>query len=39
MTDFGGTHGGGTIFGIRWVMTHPMSAPTWQAAVTDGPQV
>ena len=39
MTDFGGTHGAGTIFGISWLLTHPMSAPTWQAAVTDRPQV
>jgi hypothetical protein len=39
MTDFGGTHGGGTILSIVWIMRHPMSAPTWQAAVTDRAQI
>jgi hypothetical protein len=39
MTDFGGTHGTGTVFGITWLMLHPMSAPTWQTSVTDRPQI
>jgi hypothetical protein len=37
--DFFGTHGVGTTVGVNWILTHPMSAPTWQAAVTDRPQI
>ena len=39
MADFGGTHGAGTPLSVVWIMSHPMSAPTWQAAVTDRPQI
>jgi hypothetical protein len=37
--DFSGTHGTGTTIGATWLMVHPMSAPTWQAAVTDRAQI
>jgi hypothetical protein len=37
--DFSGTHGTGTTIGATWLLMHPMSAPTWQAAVTDRAQV
>jgi hypothetical protein len=39
MADFGGTHGAGTPLSVVWILAHPMSGPTWQAAVTDRPQV
>jgi hypothetical protein len=39
MADFSGTHGTGTTIGATWLLTHPMSAPTWQAAVTDRAQI
>jgi hypothetical protein len=37
--DFSGTHGTGTTIGATWLLTHPMSAPTCQTAVTDRAQI
>ncbi len=33
--DFSGMHGIGTAIGVNWLMSSPMSAPTWQTAVPD----